>query len=154
MTPTIDQFEIMNSAERDEFFNGPSFDNIALLQSFPVRQTPEFHAIQNSERSNILNVAGDVYLIRGGNLPALHCTECAMTSKQCSWSGVTGHHEMPCTGSQYIRDLKFGYHLARLKTVTMPTNGKKGKKEYVPDTSANFDFSDQNWKSVRSMIGM
>jgi hypothetical protein len=36
--------------------------------------------------------------------------------------------------------------------VYLPTKGKK--KEYVPDTPENFDFSPENWNSGRALIGM
>lgn len=154
MTLTIDQFEIMSNEEAQQFIDGPKFDNDALLQSFPQRLTSEFYALQNTERSNILRVTDEVYMIRGNGVPKRTCKECVMINGvSCFLSTPIGQFEMPCTGSQ-VDDLKFGYHLGRLKTIAMPTNGKQGKKEYTPDNAASFDFSEENWKSVRTMIGM
>jgi hypothetical protein len=58
--------------------------------------------------------------------------------------------EIPCLAN--FTDEHEGYVAIRVQTVSPPTNGKK--KDYVPDTPENFDFSPENWNSVKTMIGM
>jgi hypothetical protein len=105
---------------------------------------------------DLIHVIDDVYLARGevGGLilTARSCTACAMNSHRCEM--LDGARKIPCIPNATVGFEGYTAIRAQDQTVAMPTNGKKGKKEYVPDTAASFDFSEQNWKSVRSMIGM
>ncbi len=158
MTP-IDQFEILDNSVADAFFaNMTDEDANIFLRSFPERNTDKFRNLLQTAASNMLHVRDDLYLIRHApGLEIRRCVQCAMHNRgECyrHFLDGDGEREIPCGSEPAQSSDSGGYHLARLKTVAMPTNGKKGKKEYIPDTPANFDFSDQNWKSVRTMIGM
>ena len=45
-----------------------------------------------------------------------------------------------------------GYFVLRRIETTTPH--KSEKKEYIPDRPEDFDFSEENWKSLKAMIGM
>lgn len=53
----------------------------------------------------------------------------------------------PC----YAPGIKHGYFVLRR---IEPAPNKRGKKEYVPDRPEDFDFSEENWKSLKAMVGM
>ncbi len=159
MTLPIDQFEILDNSVADEFFaNMTDEDANIFLRSFPERNTDKFKNLLQTAASNMLHVRDDLYLIRHApGLEIRRCVQCAMHNRgECyrNFMDGDGEREIPCGSEAGESPDDGGYHLARLKTVAMPKNGKNGKKEYVPDTPANFDFSETNWKSVRSMIGM
>ncbi len=103
---------------------------------------------------DLVHVVDDVYLARGTVADRVllerSCSQCPMNSFKCASS----RHTMPCLRKANVGFEGYTAIRAQVQTVAMPTNGKKGKKEYVPDTAASFDFSETNWKSVRSMIGM
>lgn len=105
---------------------------------------------------DLIHVIDDVYLARGevGGLilTARSCTACAMNSHRCGM--LDSDRTIPCIPNATVGLEGYTAIRAQVQTVAMPTNGKKAKAEYVPDTAASFDFSEQNWKSVRSMIGM
>jgi hypothetical protein len=103
---------------------------------------------------DLVHICDDVYLARGQLADKVmaerSCPQCSMNPFKCA----SASRSMPCLPKAKIGSEGYTAIRAQVQTVAMPTNGKKGKKEYVPDTAASFDFSDQNWKSVRSMIGM
>lgn len=159
MTPTIDQFEILNNSVADAFFENLTDEQANMfLRSFPERNTDKFTNLLETDASNMLHVRDDLYLIR--RVPGLQirsCRGCAMYNNGACYRNFMdgdGEREIPCGSEAGETPHDGGYHLARLKTIAMPTNGKKAKAEYIPDTAASFDFSEENWKSVRSMIGM
>ena len=159
MTLPIDQFEILDNSVADEFFaNMTDEQENVFLRSFPERNTDNYKNLLDTDASNTIHVQDDLYLIRHApGLQIRSCRGCAMHNRgECyrHFLDGDGEREIPCGSEPAQSSDSGGYHLARLKTVAMPTNGKKGKKEYVPDSPANFDFSETNWKSVRSMIGM
>ncbi len=167
MTPTIDQFEVLdldqfeildNSVANDFFLNMTEEDADKILRSFPERNTDKFQNLLETDATNMLHVGDDLYLIRRApGLEKRDCMNCAMFHHGLCYNNFRdgdGERGIPCEQKDWTLGADSGYHLARLKTVAMPMNGKKGKKEYVPDIPANFDFSEANWKSVRSMIGM
>ena len=127
--------------------------NADFLSTMPQSREERIRVRESSE-SDLFHVVDDVFLVRAAVLEEQgfvaedrRCVECVMNPFQC-----TG---IPCAA--FSRADREGYTAirAQVQPVAMPTNGKKKvKREYIPDTAANFDFSDQNWKSVRSMIGM
>lgn len=55
-------------------------------------------------------------------------------------------HEIPCLAN--FIDEPEGYTAIRAQ---IPTNGKKNN---IPDSPENFDFSHESWNSVKTMIGL
>ena len=106
---------------------------------------------------DLIHVIDDVYLARGQVdgiiLNPRSCTACAMNSHRCCGM-LDSDRTIPCIPNATVGLEGYTAIRAQVQTVAMPTNGKKAKAEYVPDTAASFDFSETNWKSVRSMIGM
>lgn len=71
----------------------------------------------------------------------------AQECKLCVLNKTSGCNIAPCFGP----GITHGYFVLRR---IEPTTNKRGKKEYIPDRLENFDFSEENWKSLKTMIGM
>lgn len=67
--------------------------------------------------------------------------------KLCVLNKTSGCSFAPC----YAPGIKRGYFVLR---PIEPTTNKRGKKEYTADRPEDFDFSEENWKSLKTMIGM
>ena len=67
--------------------------------------------------------------------------------KLCVLNKTSGCSFAPCSTPGITQ----GYFVLR---PIEPTTNKRGKKEYTADRPEDFDFSEENWKSLKTMIGM
>lgn len=71
----------------------------------------------------------------------------AQECKLCVLNKTSGCSFAPC----FAPGITQGYFVLR---PIEPTTNKRGKKEYTADRPEDFDFSEENWKSLKTMIGM
>lgn len=137
---------------REEFRSVMTDD---LNESFLKKMPSTSEDIEENKIFDIIHVVEDVYLARGKigafTLEKRSCNNaCAMSRYSCYTNDEHAEfREIPC-------EVNIGENpgYTAIRAQLLPTNGKKHKKEYIPDTPENFDFSPENWNSVKTMIGM